>query len=71
MQRRYPWDDLDDGLRERLDRGAAEGRAGDDRLTACNECGRPIGPKGGWYADESGVLLPYCASCAEVEFPVL
>jgi hypothetical protein len=33
----------------------------------CVECGRPIGDGGRWYSDGAGLLVPYCAGCAEGE----
>ena len=66
MPARGPWDDIHDELHERI--GANAERADD---ASCIECERPIGETGRWYSDGTGSPVPYCASCAAVEFPVL
>jgi hypothetical protein len=69
-----PWDALLRELQELTESGSrriAEHRAELEGRTGCVECGQPLGTSGRWYADGFGGLIPYCATCAEIERPVL
>jgi hypothetical protein len=41
------------------------------RTRDAKNAGHFLGESGRWYSDGSGSLVPYCKTCAEVEFPVL
>ena len=66
MLARGPWDEMHDHLRALIDESSRR-----DESQPCTECERPIGKTGRWHSDGTGTLVPYCKSCAEIEFPVL
>ncbi len=71
MPARDPWEELLGRLQSLTADGSNRVTAAGERDTPCTECARPIGYSDRWYSDGVGGLVPYCKSCAEIEFPAL
>ena len=62
---------MHDELRAQISYALFEAPRGDvGEGSECVDCGLAIGKMGRWYSDGVGELVPYCASCAAVEFPM-
>jgi hypothetical protein len=72
MSTAFPWDEIDTEAPALTDHGprARSRSAAEPGRDTCVECGRAIGETGRWYEDGVGCLVPYCATCAELEFPI-
>ena len=72
MGARVPWHETQNELLVRvIDRQRRIEVLRSELEATCAECGRPIGFDGRWYSDGGGELVPYCASCAQTELPVI
>jgi hypothetical protein len=71
MPAQDPWEELLGRLQSLTADGSHRVTSADERDTPCTECARPIGYSGRWFSDGGGGLVPYCKSCAEIEFPLL
>ena len=66
-----PWEELYEALRNARGQATELDQVPDADEYPCAQCKRLIGSSGRWYSDGAGSLVPYCKTCAEIEFPVL